>query len=125
MSATIFKALSDENRLRILNLLFNKELCVCEIEVILDLNQSNVSRNLRILRKSGFVETYKDAQWVHYNISDAFKRNHESLVKYLENVFKDYEIYRHDNERLKRYEESQFNCQIIGENRVTVLEVLN
>ncbi len=47
----MFKALSDENRLRIMSLLIREELCVCEIEVILELSQSNVSRHLNKLKK--------------------------------------------------------------------------
>jgi ArsR family transcriptional regulator len=124
MVVSIFKALGDENRLRILNLLFEKDLCVCEIEVILELNQSNVSRNLRILRKNDFVETHKDAQWIHYALSSVFKENHAELVVYLEKVFKDNKIFIKDLERLNKYRDSRFDCQIIGEYRTKVLEVL-
>lgn len=51
----LFKTLSDENRLRIINLLRKGELCVCEIEAILDTTQSNVSRHLTRLRNEKIV----------------------------------------------------------------------
>jgi len=124
MIESVFKALGDENRLRILNLLFEKDLCVCEIEVILKLNQSNVSRNLRILRKNDFVDTHKEAQWIHYVLSSTFKKDHIELVRYLEKAFEKNEIFTNDLKRLKKYRNSRFNCQIIGEYRTKVLEVL-
>jgi len=124
MIESIFKVLSDENRLRILNLLFQKDLCVCEIEVILELNQSNVSRNLRLLRKNNFVETHKDAQWIHYEMSSSFIEENIELIKYLKKAFKANEVFKEDLKRLKKYQNSRFNCQIIGEYRTKVLEVL-
>lgn len=124
MIESIFKVLSDKNRLRIINLLLQNDLCVCEIEIILQLNQSNVSRNLRLLRKNNFVETRKDAQWIHYEISSSFKKENVELIKYLENVFKDNKVFIKDLERFKKYRDSDFNCQIIGDNRTNVLEIL-
>jgi len=107
-----------------LNLLLEKDLCVCEIEVILDLNQSNVSRNLRILRKNNFVDTHKEAQWIHYALSSTFKEDHKDLVKYLEKAFNENDIFIKDLKRLEKYRNSRFDCQIIGEYRTKVLEVL-
>ncbi len=124
MIVSVFKALGDENRLRILNLLFQKDLCVCEIEVILELNQSNVSRNLRILRKNNFVDTHKEAQWIHYDLSSSFKEKHMELVKYLEKAFNKNDIFIKDLKRLEKYRDSRFDCQVIGEYKTKVLEVL-
>ena len=56
--------------------------------MILELNQSNVSRNLRILRKNNFVDTHKEALWIHYALSSIFKEEHTAIVDYLEKVFK-------------------------------------
>lgn len=58
-SVDIFKALADENRLRIISLLLTKELCVCEIEASLEMSQSNVSRHLTKLKTSGIVDSRK------------------------------------------------------------------
>lgn len=67
--ADLFKALSDETRLRIYSLLTKAELCVCEIEDILGLSQSLVSNHLAVLRRAGLVKAQRDAEdarWVFY-----------------------------------------------------------
>ena len=51
------KALSDETRLRILNILLERECCVCEVMQALDISQSRASRNLGILQEAGFLRT--------------------------------------------------------------------
>ncbi len=76
----MFKALSDENRLRIMSLLIREELCVCEIEVILELSQSNVSRHLNKLKSDKMIDFHKKAQWVHYFSSDYLKKRKRNTV---------------------------------------------
>lgn len=63
-----FKALGDRNRLRIINMLKDRALCVCEITYILKLSQSTVSGHLRILKEAGIVEDTKDGLWVEYSL---------------------------------------------------------
>lgn len=65
----IFKALSDQNRLRILKALQSKVLCVCEIRELLQLANSTVSQHLKILRESEFIIEQKDGRWVNYQIN--------------------------------------------------------
>lgn len=60
----ILKALADETRLRIVAILLQGPLCVCEIEACLSLTQSNVSRHLTVLKRAGILDSYKVAQWV-------------------------------------------------------------
>ena len=64
----VLKALSDETRLRILNLLYEKELCVCDINESLDIMQTKASRHLSYLKKMGLIKGRKQAQWVYYSI---------------------------------------------------------
>ena len=66
---TLFKALADDTRLRILGLLQSGEICVCDIHGSLGLPQPLVSRHLAYLRRSGLVEGRKDGLWVHYRIA--------------------------------------------------------
>lgn len=120
-----FKTLGDENRLRILNLLMNYELCVCEIEVILGLNQSNVSRHLGKLKSNGLISGYKDAQWIHYKIDEDFRRNNKMLVDYLIDSFKSHEIYGEDLRKCKLYVESPYTCQTITNELELVLNHIN
>lgn len=65
----IFKALSDNSRLRILKMLQSKSLCVCEIQEILGLATSTVSKHLSILREAGFITEEKDGKWVNYMVN--------------------------------------------------------
>ena len=65
----VFKALSDKNRLRIMNMLCYKSLCVCEITYILQLSQSTVSGHLRVLKDAELVIDYKDKLWVDYRLN--------------------------------------------------------
>ncbi len=62
------KALSDETRLRILNLIIEKECCVCEVMQALDISQTRASRNLSALYDAGFLKQRKDGLWSMYSI---------------------------------------------------------
>lgn len=66
---TLFKALADTTRLRILGLLLDGEICVCDIHQSLSLPQSKVSRHLAYLRHAGIVDARKDGLWVHYRLA--------------------------------------------------------
>src|SRR6478609_8452367 len=68
---TVFKALADKTRLRILALLGNNEVCVCHMHDSLGLPQPTVSRHLAYLRRSGLVEARRDGVWMHYQVSRA------------------------------------------------------
>ena len=72
----IFKALSDETRLRIIKLLEHGELCVCDIGAALDMIQPKVSFHLGVLKNSGLLSDRKQGKWVHYSLdeSEMFKR---------------------------------------------------
>ena len=87
MDVEIYKALSDENRLRILNILMQRELCVCEIEVILDLSQSNVSRHLTKLKNAEILVSKKESQWAYYAINDKFISDNSFLYEHLRAKF--------------------------------------
>ena len=65
----IFQALSDENRLRIIEVLREGERCVCDLQSSLDLGQSLLSHHLKALRDAGMVRTRKEGRWVHYSLA--------------------------------------------------------
>jgi ArsR family transcriptional regulator, arsenate/arsenite/antimonite-responsive transcriptional repressor len=69
--AQIFLACSDSSRLRILNLIFtNGEMCISDLERILDFTQSKTSRHLIYLKNSGILTFRKYNQWMFYQIKD-------------------------------------------------------
>ncbi len=73
---SIFKALSDETRLRIIKLLEQGELCVCDITAALEMVQPKVSFHLSTLKEAGLIRDRKAGKWIHYSLneSDLFKR---------------------------------------------------
>jgi ArsR family transcriptional regulator len=66
----LFKALADENRVRILKMLETRGLYVCEITEVLHLALSTVSKHLSILRDAGFIVDEKDSRWVCYRLNE-------------------------------------------------------
>ncbi len=74
--SAIFKALSDETRLRIVKLLEKGELCVCDIVAALDIVQPKASFHLGVLREAGLIKDRKQGKWINYSLneSDLFKR---------------------------------------------------
>jgi ArsR family transcriptional regulator len=82
--AALGQALSDETRLRILKLLARRELCVCELEVLLGMTQSRVSTNLAVLRNAGLVRDRRDGRWVFYSLDrDALRQQMTRLTGFL------------------------------------------
>jgi ArsR family transcriptional regulator, arsenate/arsenite/antimonite-responsive transcriptional repressor len=65
----LFKTLSDPTRLRILNLLAEEEVCVCDLHGTLGIDQPKVSRHLARLRDAGLVEVERDGKWMHYRLA--------------------------------------------------------
>ncbi len=93
----IFKALSDESRVRILHLLDrNKEMCISDLEQVLDFTQTKTSRHLIYLKNAGIVSTRKMDQWIFYFINSELIDLTDELLAYMEKdaqLQKDYETY--------------------------------
>jgi ArsR family transcriptional regulator len=98
---TIAKALSDENRVRILAMLDGRELCVCQVIELLELAPSTVSKHLAILKQARLVEGRKDGRWMYYRLADADapETAHAALRWALETLKGDKRL-RDDAERL-------------------------
>lgn len=65
----VMKALADKNRLRIVKMLQQREMCVCEIREVLGLSQPSVSKHLKILKDAGIIEDSKKGLWTNYFLS--------------------------------------------------------
>jgi ArsR family transcriptional regulator len=70
-TATLFKALSDPNRLKLLGLLTVREMCVCELTVALGITQATASHHIAILERAGLVEKRKEGKWTFYQLIDS------------------------------------------------------
>jgi ArsR family transcriptional regulator len=98
-----FKALSDETRLRILNIIVQRECCVCEVMQALNISQSRASRNLRILEDAGFLKSHREGVWVHYTLSDEPSSNFATgVAKMTSELSARNALLRTDKARLKR-----------------------
>jgi ArsR family transcriptional regulator len=76
-----FKALSDPTRLRLFRLLLERDLCVCELMVVLEMPQSRISHQLRLLRDADLVEDKRRGKWIIYTVPADVRKRLEPLVR--------------------------------------------
>ncbi len=100
----VFKAVSDESRVRILHLLFqNEELTISDLEHILEFTQTKTSRHITYLKNSGIVSARKVDQWVFYSIREEVE---EIINQVFEFLIKD-NVLQHDQEVFKILESNR------------------
>ena len=109
-SQKVFAALADETRLRILSLLSEGELCVCDIIKVLKEPQSKISRHLAYLRKSGLVEGRKEGLWMHYHLSKPAAKLYGMLLKALCCCRSEFDEFGTDLNVLKKTKNSLVGC---------------
>lgn len=98
----LFKAVSDETRLRILNLLLERECCVCEIIQAMEISQSRASRNLGILHDTGLLKIRRDGLWVLYSIDkNVVDRSYTGFTEVVRKALENDDIAALDRKRLK------------------------
>lgn len=106
----VLKAIGDETRIRIVNVLRKDVLCVCDLEKILNISQSNASRHLAVLRRARLVTSEKKAQWVYFSLNQNLIDDHPFLQEILDNELEPVAIFRADLDRWKRYREMGGDC---------------
>ena len=107
----VYKALSDESRLRVLNLVLERECCVCEVMQALEISQSKASRILSALYDVGFLKLRKDGLWSLYSIDwDGMEPNLKSIVEATTRSFEGNRIMVADRERLRKAERVGPGC---------------
>jgi len=111
--AQVFKALSEEPRIRILHLLHRKnELSISDLEQILDFTQAKTSRHLTYLKNCGIVNTRKEDQWVFYSIKEEVGEIIRQIMDYLNRdhvLLKDLENFEtlYSNREIAAYKKDQ------------------
>ena len=95
-----FKALSDETRLRIVMLLTQGELCVCDLMAVLDEPQSKISRHLAYLKHSGLTSSKRVGVWMHYWIKDSLDELHKSQINLLKDRLLGLPVFQQDIEKI-------------------------
>ncbi len=104
----IFRALADPSRVRILKMLEQRELCVCEIREVLNLSTSTVSKHLTILRDAGLILDRKEGKWVNFRLNAT---RSEVLVRpilaLLKNGLTDEEEIVQDREKVRKVDRNK------------------
>jgi ArsR family transcriptional regulator len=80
----IMKALSDPNRVRVIKILENKQLCVCELQDLIGLAQSTVSKHMKVLEEAGLVDYHKEGSWIIYRLTQGEESDYARVM--LENI---------------------------------------
>lgn len=99
----LFRALSDETRLRIMVLLSKNELCVCQLEWALQLSQAKVSRHLAVLKNAGLIQDRREGLWIFYSLTKHKNELERIIQKYLkEYLFKKHNLFKKDVVNMKK-----------------------
>jgi len=112
---TVLKALADPTRLRIVTIIESgTDLCACEIEAVLRLNQSNASRHLKKLVDAGVLDAERRGQWIHYRLGVGQDLT-RSILAELRRDEHDRHTYAADTTALAAYRQSPYRCATIRE----------
>ena len=99
---TVFRALADQTRLRILGLLLTGEVCVCHIHDSLKVSQPKASRHLAYLRRAGLVATRREGLWIHYRMATLPDAVLEVIRSTVAHALTHMDVVRKDVERLRK-----------------------
>jgi ArsR family transcriptional regulator, arsenate/arsenite/antimonite-responsive transcriptional repressor len=106
-----FKVLSDETRLRVLNLILGRECCVCEIMQALNISQSKASRALTTLYDAGFLKLRKEGLWSLYSLDTGEMAEFQAgLVEVIKKALDQNKTMIQDKERLKSAKRTGVSC---------------
>jgi len=97
----VFRAFADPTRLRILNLLLEREVCVCDLCGVLGVIQPKVSRHLAYLRQAGLVEVRQDGKWKHYRIKRDAQGLERTLINCVKSCLRGIDVLQEDLNRLR------------------------
>jgi ArsR family transcriptional regulator len=97
----LFRALADSTRLRLLNLMNGREVCVCYFVEILKTSQPKISRHLAYLRRAGIVAARRDGKWMHYRLVPPPSHAGEKILEQALHAVGQDKRFKADRERLK------------------------
>ena len=97
----LFRAFADQTRLRLLNLLLERELCVCELCAVLDEIQPKISRHLAYLRRAGLVTVRQEGKWKYYAIPKRSTGLPRTLLNCVRGCLRGSDLLQEDLSRLK------------------------
>ena len=98
----VFKSVADKNRLRILKMLQNKKMCVCELSAALGITRPSVSRHLSLMRDAGLVEDERNGPWIDYGLCKEKINEYAPIIQsYLKEWINDDPKVREDLKKIK------------------------
>jgi ArsR family transcriptional regulator len=110
-TSTIFRALADESRVRLLNLLLEGEICVCDLGDILALPQPRISSHLSYLRRAGLVTIRQDGKWRHYAIPGDPDDVQTALLECVRSSLRRIDLLQRDLACLQRLRANKNRCK--------------
>ena len=110
--AQLYKALSEETRIRIMLLLMKGELCVCDIQAVLDESQSKISRHLAYLKHSGLLRSKRVGVWMHYLIRESADATCKAQLAFMGEQLSKLPQYQEDMRKLREFQE-QKGCEAL------------
>jgi ArsR family transcriptional regulator len=111
--AQIYKALSEQMRLRILMLLTQGELCVCDLMAVLEEPQSKVSRHVAYLKNSGLIQGRRVGTWMHYFLKEPLEGLAAAHVEFLRKELAGFKWVRDDVEKMREVKARKL-CEAAG-----------
>ena len=106
----LFKIFADKNRLRILLLLRQRKMCVCELAFVLQVTQPSISRHLKRMKESGLTGDEQDGFWTNYFLIKESKAGRR-ILQYINASLKHDAVIKADRERLKKTDRAKLCCK--------------
>lgn len=100
--ALLFKALADQTRLRLINLIGDEEICVCFFVEVLKTNQPKISRHLAYLKRAGVVAARRDGKWMHYRLVEPADPHAARIFREVRSWLSDNPAMANDRTRLRK-----------------------
>lgn len=99
---SLFKALADRTRLRLINLIGDDEVCVCFFVEVLKTSQPKISRHLAYLRRAGLVTARREGKWIHYRVVEPGDPHAASIFRDVRAWLRNDQAMQHDRARLEK-----------------------
>jgi ArsR family transcriptional regulator, arsenate/arsenite/antimonite-responsive transcriptional repressor len=99
---TLFKALADRTRLRLISLIGESEVCVCFLVAILTTSQPKISRHLAYMRRAGIVAARREGKWMHYRLAEPADEHTARIFREVRASLAEHPEFQRDREKLMR-----------------------
>ena len=106
----LFKIFADQNRLRILKLLEQRKMCVCELAYVLEVTQPSISRHLKRMKAAGLIEDEQDGFWTNYFLKKSSKAG-DNVLCCIKSLLKGDQMIKADLKKLRKVDRTKLCCR--------------